>query len=207
MLSFECVYPISSEVSAAYAVNAVLTEVSFKMDEIVGDYIADFGLYSDAGLTTLLSAEDQVWIPDYFHGKIRAEVPDSDRFVTKLMMCWATPTDDPMDTTVLPLVEDGCPVSSDADEGSDDVVISKNAEGDEVVFKVRAFTWVDEAHGDKMFVHCLVSLCDYTAGTCTPSCGARRKRRAISKTFREKRSAYSYYDYYDYSYGLGMDNE
>merc|ERR1712048_1183999 len=100
-LTFECVYPIQTELSADYAVNAMLTEVRFAMAEQDGEYTADFALYEDQAFTTPLTASSDVWVPDFIYGKIVAESPDPDRFVSKLKMCWATPTSDPTDGTTL----------------------------------------------------------------------------------------------------------
>ena len=96
-LTFECVYPVSTEISADYAVNAILTEMRFVMDEQVGEYTAAFELFEDSLYTTPLTSGADVWVPDYFYGQIVAEVPDVDRYVTKVSMCWATPTNNPSD--------------------------------------------------------------------------------------------------------------
>ena len=80
----------------------------------------------------------------------------------------------------------GCPVTIDADEGNDDVIISESGTSDTVKFGIRAFSWTDDNLGDNVYVHCIVSLCDYTQGDCTTaSCPARRKRRET----REKRES------------------
>lgn len=97
-LTFECVYPVSTEISADYAVNAILTELRFVMDEQVGEYTANFELFEDNLYTTPLVSGADVWVPDYFYGRVVAEVPDADRYVTKVSMCWATPTSDPADS-------------------------------------------------------------------------------------------------------------
>jgi len=181
-LTFECVYPISTEISADYAVNAILTEMRFVMDEQVGEYTASFELFEDNLYTTPLVSGADVWVPDYFYGMVVAEVPDADRFVTKVGMCWATPTSDPADANNVAFINNGCPVTIDADEGADDVQITESGTSDTVKFGIRAFSWTDENLGDNVFVHCIVSLCDFTQGDCTTSsCSSRKKRDTRQK--------------------------
>ena len=90
------------------------------------------------------------------------------------MDCWATPTDDPDDSTKFDLSEDGCP--------TEDWIELKNASC--ISFPLFGFA---NAIEDSLYVHCAIYICtedsdECEASTCSMPTSDRKRRHADAKT-------------------------
>ena len=92
----------------------------------------------------------------------------------KLMDCWATPTNNPDDTTKFDLSSGGCP--------TEDWIELKNASC--ISFPLFGFASATE---DNLYVHCEIYICtedsdECETSTCPASGGGRKRRHADAKT-------------------------
>ena len=90
------------------------------------------------------------------------------------MDCWATPTDNPDDTTKFELSSEGCP--------TEDWIELKNASC--ISFPLFGFASAVE---DNLYVHCEIYICtedsdECETSTCPASGGGRKRRHADAKT-------------------------
>lgn len=88
-VGFSCAFPLEVTLSAANAINPVLTHFELDLGSEEGVFDVQMGLYSDASFATVVDSTFTVNIPDDLH--VAIGITDETDMVTVLETCWATP--------------------------------------------------------------------------------------------------------------------
>ena len=113
-------------------------------------------------------------------------------YAIQIEECWATPrfvetsilrsifssadVNDPMKYLFM---ENFCPVASEFDIGV--VEVFDNGVDNFASLRLESFVFENSTEA---FFHCAVQMCDTSAGSCVPNCGARRRRREMEEDER-----------------------
>merc|ERR1711953_1161699 len=178
-VGFSCAFPLEVTLSAANAINPVLTHFELDLGSEEGVFDVQMGLYSDSDFATIVDSSFTVNIPDDLH--VAISIADETDMVTVLETCWATPSADSNDAVSYTFLENSCG-SHDELNVYQSLVVQANGIDRSSTFSIESFNFQGEEGGD-IFLHCDVQICDPNQGSCEPDCSSigARKRRAVSE--------------------------
>jgi len=178
-VGFSCAFPLEVTLSAANAINPVLTHFELDLGSEEGTFDVQMGLYSDSSFSTIVDSSFTVNIPDDLN--VAISIADETDMVTVLETCWATPSADPNDVVSYTFLDAKCG-SNDELNVYQSLEVQANGVDRSSTFSIESFNFQGEEGGD-IFLHCDVQICDPNQEVCEPDCsgvGSRRRRRSAS---------------------------
>jgi hypothetical protein len=174
-IDFQCILKTKYSVSLKTGIKPMLSMVDVDLGSAEGTFELALGLWEDNTFSSPLPSDAVINVPDNLY--VAALLNDAGAFVTSLETCWATPSDDPEDTTKYEFIVNGCP---DANEDSETLSIISNGQAAAASFSLASFQFNDDANA-QIYIHCQIHVCDPNAEQCEPQCNARKRRGADEK--------------------------
>ncbi|XP_077131189.1 pancreatic secretory granule membrane major glycoprotein GP2-like [Ranitomeya variabilis] len=173
-----CVYLLDMMVSLNMAVNPFFSSTNITVGG-TGQFTAYMALYKDSSYTTpyegtevVLSTKSMLYVGVFVQGG------DAFDYVLVMRTCYATPSPNADDPLKYYIIQDSCPNKQDSTISVPENGVSKKGR-----LSVQVFKFV--GNHDYVYIHCAVSLCDVTAGSCAPSCsGSRSRSSAAEKSYQ-----------------------
>ncbi|XP_077131188.1 uromodulin-like [Ranitomeya variabilis] len=169
-----CSYSLDMMVSLNTAVKPFYSSTNITVGG-TGQFTAYMALYKDSSYITPYEGSEVV-LPKMSMLYVGVFVQGGDAFNYVLVMrtCYATPSpyaDDPLKYYI---IQDSCPNKQDSTISVPENGVSKKGR-----LSVQVFKFV--GNHDYVYIHCAVSLCDVTAGSCAPSCSGIRSRSSADE--------------------------
>nr|XP_026696113.1 zona pellucida sperm-binding protein 2 isoform X2 [Ciona intestinalis] len=179
-LKFSCCFANKYNLTAPYVI-PMIEKVTRPTIMKQGKFQFKLG-YFDQAYGGQLKNPVNVLVPNRVYLKIWMNVFNPN-IVVKLLMCWATPDNNPENMKRYSLIMDGKAVMNQGDP-ADAVVITKNCKPGDARFNFMSFVWVPVPPPAQMiFVHCMVKICNtlVPGNNCTTNATAPsgRKRRDV----------------------------
>jgi len=174
-LDWACALEIDYLLSLQSGISTQMAQIEYDLDNVEGTFQVAMGLWTDATYTTPVEGDVSVTVPDKVH--IGVLLPDAaEQYKLQLKKCWATPSADANDALNYPFIEDFCGDDKELNE-YETLEIYSNGDSQNARFAIESFAFTADTAG-AIYFHCNVRVCDSGLETCTPTCGARRKRSA-----------------------------
>ncbi|XP_075687673.1 uromodulin-like [Rhinoderma darwinii] len=166
-----CAYVLDMMISLNIAVNPIFSSTNISVGG-TGQFTANMALYQDSSYVTpyegsavVLSSKSLLYVGVFVQGG------DSSQYVVIMKNCYATPTSNPYDAVKYYIVKDSCPNKQDST-----ISVLENGVSRKGRLSLQVFKFV--GNYNSVYIHCAVSLCDVTAGSCSPSCSGIGSRSA-----------------------------
>ncbi|XP_069839862.1 uromodulin-like isoform X2 [Dendropsophus ebraccatus] len=179
-VTMSCAYPLNMMVSLDIAVNPIISSTNISVNG-TGQFTAYMALYKDSSFVTpyegskvVLSIQSMLYIGVYVRGG------DTSQYVLVMKNCYATPTNNSNDAVKYYIIKDSCPNKQDTT-----ISVLENAVSRQGRMSLQVFKFV--GNYSSVYFHCAISLCDVTAGSCSPSCsGIRSRSAAVEQSYQLK---------------------
>ncbi|XP_069841008.1 uromodulin-like [Dendropsophus ebraccatus] len=179
-VTMSCAYPLDMMVSLDIAVNPIISYANISVGG-TGQFTAYMALYQDSSYTTpyggsavMLSTKSMLYIGVYVRGG------DTSQYVLVMKNCYATPTNNSDDAVKYYIIKDSCPNKQDTT-----ISVLENAVSRQGRMSLQVFKFV--GNYSSVYIHCAISLCDVTAGSCSPSCsGIGSRSAAVEQSYQLK---------------------
>lgn len=169
-----CAYPLDIMISLNLAVNPIFSSTNISVGG-TGQFTAYMSLYKDSSyLTPYEGSEVSLSTKSMLYVGVFVQGGDSSQYVLTMKNCYATPTANPYDAVKYYIVKDSCPNKQDST-----ISVLENGVSRKGRLSVQVFKFV--GNYNLVYVHCAVSLCDVTAGSCSPSCSGIGSRSAAAE--------------------------
>ncbi|XP_075037434.1 uromodulin-like [Mixophyes fleayi] len=172
-VTMTCAYPLDMLISLNTVVNPLFSSTNISIGG-TGQFKALMALYLDSSYITpyegseiVLSSASILYIGVFIQGG------DDSRYTVVMKNCYATPTSSPDDSVKYYIIKDSCPNKQDST-----ISVLENGVSRKGRLSVQVFKFVGKYN--YVYLHCAISLCDVTAGSCTPSCSGIGSRSAAS---------------------------
>ncbi|XP_069841005.1 uromodulin-like [Dendropsophus ebraccatus] len=173
-VTMSCAYPLDMMVSLDTAVNPILSYTNISVGG-TGQFTAYMALYQDSSYTTpyggsavMLTTKSMLYAGVYVRGG------DTSQYVLVMKNCYATPTNNSDDAVKYYIIKDSCPNKQDTT-----ISVLENAVSRQGRMSLQVFKFV--GNYSSVYIHCAISLCDVTAGSCSPSCSGIGSRSAAAE--------------------------
>ncbi|XP_069839864.1 uromodulin-like [Dendropsophus ebraccatus] len=170
-VTMSCAYPLDMMVSLNIAVNPIFSSTNISVGG-TGQFTAYMALYKDGSFVTpyegsevVLSAKSMLYVGVFVQGG------DTSQYVLVMKNCYATPTSNSDDGVKYYIIKDSCPNKQDTT-----ISVLENAVSRQGRLSLQVFKFV--GNFNFVYIHCAVSLCDPTTGSCSPSCSGIASRSA-----------------------------
>ncbi|XP_069838064.1 uromodulin-like [Dendropsophus ebraccatus] len=179
-VTMSCAYPLDMMVSLDIAVNPIISYANISVGG-TGQFTAYMALYQDSsymtpygGSAVMLTTKSMLYIGVYIRGG------DTSQYVLVMKNCYATPTNNSDDAVKYYIIKDSCPNKQDTT-----LSVLENAVSRQGRLSLEVFKFV--GNYSSVYIHCAISLCDITAGSCSPSCsGIRSRSAAVEQSYQLK---------------------
>ncbi|XP_044160445.1 uromodulin-like [Bufo gargarizans] len=172
--TLSCAYPLDMIISLNTAVNPIFSSTNISVGG-TGQLTAYMALYQDSSYLTphegsqvVLSSKSMLYLGVFVVGG------DASQYVVVMKNCYATPSADPNDAMKYYIIKDSCPNKQDST-----ISVPENGVSRKGRLSLQLFKFV--GNYNYVYIHCALSLCDVTAGTCVPSCSGIRSRSAATE--------------------------
>ncbi|KAM4025489.1 uromodulin-like [Anomaloglossus baeobatrachus] len=164
-----CSYPLDMMVSLNMAVKPFFSSTNITVGG-TGQFTAYMAIYKDSSYVTPyegseveLSTKSMLYIGVFVQGG------DAFNYALVMRNCYATPSRNPDDSLKYYIIKDSCPNKQDST-----ISVPENGVSRKGRLSVQVFKFV--GNHSSVYIHCAVSLCDVTAGSCAPSCSGIRSQ-------------------------------
>ncbi|XP_069841006.1 uromodulin-like [Dendropsophus ebraccatus] len=179
-VTMSCAYPLDMMVSLDTAVNPILSYTNISVGG-TGQFTAYMSLYQDSNFMTpyegsavMLTMKSKLYAGVYVRGG------DTSQYVLVKKNCYATPTNNSDDAVKYYIIKDSCPNKQDTT-----ISVLENAVSRRGRMSLQVFKFVGNYRS--VYIHCAISLCDVTAGSCSPSCpGIGSRSAAVEQSYQLK---------------------
>lgn len=173
-INFSCVFDLEMTLSVDNAIKPRVEHFEVDMGTTMGMFTVNMGLYTNDQFDSVLAGEVEINVPELLY--IGVEIEDETTMFVQLKKCWATPSADSEDPVQYPFIDNYC--GDDMELNTyESLVVFTNGESDVAQYSLEAFSFNGVEEGI-IYLHCEVRVCDPSAETCTPDCGARKRRHA-----------------------------
>ncbi|XP_056392110.1 uromodulin-like isoform X1 [Hyla sarda] len=170
-VTMSCAYPLDMMVSLNIAVNPIYSSINISVGG-TGQFTAYMALYKDSSyLTPYEGTEVALPTKSTLYVGVFVQGGDPSQYVLVMKNCYATPTGNPNDAVKYYIIKDSCPNKQDST-----ISVLENAVSRKGRLSLQVFKFV--GNYNSVYMHCAVSLCDPTAGLCSPSCSGIGSRSA-----------------------------
>ncbi|XP_071976716.1 uromodulin-like [Engystomops pustulosus] len=170
-VTLSCAYPLDMLISLTTVINPIFSSINISVGG-TGQLTAYMALYKDSSYVTpyegsevKLSSKSMMYLGVFVQGG------DASKFVVVMKNCYATPTANPSDPVKYYIIKDSCPNKQDST-----IRVLENGVSRKGRLSLQVFKFV--GNYNSVYAHCAISLCDVTAGSCSPSCSGIRSRSA-----------------------------
>ncbi|XP_073491429.1 uromodulin-like isoform X1 [Aquarana catesbeiana] len=171
-----CVYPLDMTTSLNITLIPILSSINITVTG-TGQFEVIMALFQDSGYTKpytgsslTLSTDNFLYVGVFFRG-------GTSNFVLVMKNCYATPTYNANDLLKYYIIQNSCPNLQD-----ETITVDENGLSRQGRFSVQMFKFV--GNYNEVYLHCAVSLCDSSTGTCAPVCPPPGARSAGTKSAR-----------------------
>ncbi|XP_073503723.1 pancreatic secretory granule membrane major glycoprotein GP2-like isoform X3 [Phyllobates terribilis] len=166
-----CSYPLDMMVSLNTAVKPFYGSTNITVGG-TGQLTAYMALYKDSsyvipyeGSEVVLPTKSMMYVGVFVHGG------DAFEYVLVMRTCYTTPSPNADDPLKYYIIQDSCPNKQDSTISVPENGVSKKGR-----LSLQAIKFA--GNYSYVYIHCAISLCDITAGSCAPSCSGIRSRSA-----------------------------
>ncbi|XP_043944884.1 uncharacterized protein LOC122816198 [Protopterus annectens] len=166
-INYHCTYPLDMRVSLDLALNPFISSVNISIGG-TATYSAKMALYQNPDFTGPYEG-DRIILPveTILYVGVMVEDADGYQFAVVLYNCYATPTRNPLDSLKYYIIKESCPNKQDST-----IAVVENGLSLQGRFSVQMFKFV--GNYPEVYLHCEISLCDITVGSCVPVCSGMR---------------------------------
>ncbi|XP_077131187.1 uromodulin-like [Ranitomeya variabilis] len=169
-----CAYALDMMISLNLAVNPIFSSTNITVGG-TGQFTAYMALYQDSSYITPYEGS-QVVLPvkSMMYVGVFVQGGDYSQYSLVMKNCYATPSANSDDPLKYYIIKDSCPNKQDST-----ISVLENGVSRKGRLSLQVFKFV--GNYNSFYVHCAVSLCDVTAGSCAPSCSGISSRSATTE--------------------------
>ncbi|XP_063285552.1 uromodulin-like [Pelobates fuscus] len=162
-----CTYKIDMLISLNLALQPAVGSTNISLGG-TGQFSVYIALYKDSAYTLPYEGSRVVVsIKTILYIGIFTDGGDPSQDVLVMKNCYATPTENADDPVKYYIIQNSCPNRQDST-----IEVTVNGVSKEARFSVQMFKFVGGY--SQVYLHCQISLCDVTVGSCIPSCSGLR---------------------------------
>ncbi|XP_077305976.1 uromodulin-like [Lithobates pipiens] len=162
-ITLQCSYELDMISSLNFAQHPFLSSINIPVPGI-GEFQVYMALYKDINATIPYSGSEVVLSTDQFlHVGIFFLGGTSSDLVLVMKNCYVTPRNDANDSQKYYIIQNSCPILQNGT-----VSVLQNGVSNKGRVSAQMLKFVENS--DKVYLHCVVSLCDKRAGPCAPDC-------------------------------------
>ncbi|XP_053550228.1 uromodulin-like [Bombina bombina] len=174
-VQYSCVYPLDMEVSLQASLKPMISKYVIKISG-TGEFTIIMAAFKDERyLTPYEGTEIQLSTSSRLFIGMFIEDADNSTYILVMNNCFATPSDNPKDSSKYDIIQDGCPNKQDQT-----IKIEENGVSTQGKFSIQMFKF----KGDfaRVYLHCEIKLCNKAGeNSCKPTCSGVRSRNSLSK--------------------------